>query len=289
MCQLRPFHRSARVPTTAFPKLSVRAPTAVQDEADVHATVLKRLPGDPVLGVGWMVHFIPFHRSAAPRSATAVQATVDVQDTAARPPPGDGLGVRWMAQLLPFHRSASVRTPAGPPPTATQNEADMHVTPPNKLPGAGLGVGWMAQLRPFHRSARVATGFPALSRRPPTATQNEADVHATPVKLPADPEGLGVAWIVQSSPFHRSASAPAFDAPTATQSVSEAQETAFRFAPGRVGICCRRQLRPFHHRASVDTTPRVGPTMPTAAHASVAGQAIPFSWFSAAPTGLGTA
>ena len=53
-------------------------------------------------------------------------------------------------------------------------------------------------------------------------------------------------------------------------------------------MCCRRQLRPFHRRASVDTTPRVGPTMPTAAHASVAGQAIPFSWFSAAPTGLGT-
>jgi hypothetical protein len=109
MCQFRPFHRSARVPTTAFPKLSVRAPTAVQDEADVHATVLKRLPGDPVLGVGWMVHFVPFHRSAAPRSATAVQATVDVQDTAARPPPCDGLGVRWMAQLRTVvHQAPSV-------------------------------------------------------------------------------------------------------------------------------------------------------------------------------------
>src|SRR5215467_13607108 len=243
ICQLRPFHRSARVPKNAFPKLSVSSPAAVQDEADVHATVLKRLPGDPVLGVGWMVHFVPFHRIAAPRSATAVQATVDVQVTPPRPPPCGGLGVRWMAQLLPFHRSA-----------------------------------------------RVATGFPALSRRKPAATQNEADVHATPVKpLPADPGGLGVAWIVQSSPFHRSASVPAFDAPTATQSVSEAQDTAFRLAPGRVGMRCRCQVRPFHRRASVDTTPRVGPTVPTAAHASVAGQAIPFSWLSAAPTGLGTA
>jgi hypothetical protein len=145
MCQLRPFHRSARVPKNAFPELSVSSPAAVQDEADVHATVLKRLPGDPVLGVGWMVHFVPFHRSAAPRSATAVQATVDVQDTAARPPPDDGSGVCWMAQLLPFHRSASVLTPAGPPPTATQNDADVHATPPKPLPGAGLGVRWMAQ------------------------------------------------------------------------------------------------------------------------------------------------
>jgi hypothetical protein len=94
MCQLRPFHRSARVPKNAFPELSVSSPAAVQDEADVHATVLNMLPGDPVLGVGWMVHFVPFHRIAAPRSAAAVQATVDVQDTAARPPPCDGSGVR---------------------------------------------------------------------------------------------------------------------------------------------------------------------------------------------------
>jgi hypothetical protein len=47
-------------------------------------------------------------------------------------------------------------------------------------------------------------------------------------------------------------------------------------------------LVPFHRRASADTTPRVGPAVPTATHRSVAGQAIPFSWFSAAPTGLGT-
>src|SRR5262249_20598022 len=174
--------------------------------------------------------------------------------------------------------------------TATQNDAEVPATPPKPLPGAGWGVGWMAQLLPFHRSARVATGFPALSRRKPTATQNEADVHATPVKPPlADPGGLGVAWIVQSSPFHLSARVPAFDAPTATQSVSESQDAAFRFAPGRVGMCCGCQLGPFHRRASVDTPPRVGPTVPTARHRPVAGQAIPFSWFSAAPTGAGTA
>src|SRR5215468_11413908 len=89
MCQVRPFHRSARV-SNWCPELSVSSPAAVQDEADVHDTVFKRLPADPVLGVGWMVHFVPFHCSAAPRSATAVQATVDVQDIAVRPPPCDG-------------------------------------------------------------------------------------------------------------------------------------------------------------------------------------------------------
>src|SRR6516225_10245891 len=98
MAQLRPFHRSARVSTTAFPKLSVRAPAAVQAEADVHATLLNRLPGDHGLGVGWMAQLLPFHRSA----------------------------------------SVAPAGPPGPPPTATQNDADVHDTLPNKLPGAGL-------------------------------------------------------------------------------------------------------------------------------------------------------
>src|SRR6516165_2527002 len=98
MAQLRPFHRSARVSTTAFPKLSVRAPAAVHAEADVHATLLNMLPGDPVLGVGWITHLVPFHRSARVagpvlevpfRPPAAVQTTMDVQDTPARKPPGD--------------------------------------------------------------------------------------------------------------------------------------------------------------------------------------------------------
>ena len=300
-----PFHRSARVPTTAFPKLSVRAPTAVQDEADVHATVLKKLPGDPVLGVGWMVHFVPFHRSAKVagpeldvpfRFPAAVQATTDVQDTEPRKPPGDGLGVRWMAQLLPFHRSASV--PAGPPPTAVQDEADVHATLTRKLPGdpEGLGVGWMAQLLPFHRSASVLAGFPALSSRAPTATQDEADVHATPFrKPPGDPEGLGVGWMAQLLPFHRSArvlplGVKTLEAPTAVQADGAVQSTPNSASPlARLGVGWRRHVVPFHRRASVEKTPRVGPAAPTATHRLVAGQAIAFSWFSAAPTGLGTA
>jgi hypothetical protein len=67
----------------------------------------------------------------------------------------------------------------------------------------------MCQLLPFHRSARVPTGFPALSVRAPTAVQDEAEVHATPMsKRPGDPEGLEVAWMVQRVPFHRSAKIP---------------------------------------------------------------------------------
>jgi len=255
----------------------------VQDEADVHATVLKRLPGDPVLGVGWMVHFVPFHRIAAPRAATAVQATVDVQDTAARPPPFDGLGVGWMCQLRPFHRSAKCLDPG-------RASADCHTERSRRARYAAEAAA--------RRRVRGGLDGPALAVPPlgqggdrvSRAIEGKADRHAPRSRrarhtgeAAARRSGGGVAWMVQSLPFHRSARVPAFDAPTATQSVSEAQDTAFRFAPGRVGMCCKRQVRPFHHRASVDATPRVGPTVPTATHASVAGQAIPFSGISRSP------
>jgi hypothetical protein len=117
MRHLAPFHRSARVPT-GFPALSVRPPTAVHDEADVHATPARKLPGDPEgLGVSWMRHLVPFHRSATVCtmpvaeccSPVVVQAEGVVQDTAPRKvctaPAGLGLGT--MAHFFPFHRSAS--------------------------------------------------------------------------------------------------------------------------------------------------------------------------------------
>jgi hypothetical protein len=63
ICHLVPFHCSARVPT-GVPML-VGAPTAVQAEDDVHATASRKplfaLDG---LGVAWMAHRAPFHRSA---------------------------------------------------------------------------------------------------------------------------------------------------------------------------------------------------------------------------------
>src|SRR5690348_14063076 len=67
------------------------------------------------------------------------------------------------------------------------------------------GVGWMCQFRPFHRSARVPkNAFPELSVSSPAAVQDEADVYATPPK-PLPGAGLGVRWMAQLLPFHRSA------------------------------------------------------------------------------------
>jgi hypothetical protein len=82
--------------------------------ADVHETALRKPPA----GVGWMAHFLPFHRSAscllspnglAAVSPTAVHALAEVHDTplkSMRVAPA-GLGVGWMTHFLPFHRCAS--------------------------------------------------------------------------------------------------------------------------------------------------------------------------------------
>src|SRR6266545_3427693 len=46
-----PSHRSASVPI-GLPEASVRAPTAMQTEGDVHATPLRKPPGDEGVGTG---------------------------------------------------------------------------------------------------------------------------------------------------------------------------------------------------------------------------------------------
>jgi hypothetical protein len=105
MRQRVPFHRSASVPI-GLPEASVRAPTAVQTEGDVHATLLRKPPGDEGAGTGWIRHFVPFHRSAKTPTAVpellkefpvAVQADDDVQDKPNRALPcaPGGLGVGW--------------------------------------------------------------------------------------------------------------------------------------------------------------------------------------------------
>ena len=66
------------------------------------------------LGVGWIDHPVPFHRSASGALMplpTAVQAVPEVQDT-----PSStlsylfGFGVDWIDHTVPFHRSARVNT-----------------------------------------------------------------------------------------------------------------------------------------------------------------------------------
>jgi hypothetical protein len=69
------------------------------------------------VGVGWIVHEVPFHCSASPETRvlfdvnpTAVQAVVDVHDTAERllesAPVGSGVG--WTVHRLPSHASTRV-------------------------------------------------------------------------------------------------------------------------------------------------------------------------------------
>ena len=61
---LVPFHRPASV-ATGVPVLSVRAPTAVHAETDVHDTASRKLPCAPEgLGMAWIRQVVPFQRSA---------------------------------------------------------------------------------------------------------------------------------------------------------------------------------------------------------------------------------
>jgi hypothetical protein len=95
-------------------------PTAVQSEdVVVHDTPLKPLSTAPVgLGVVWIDHPAPFHRSPnvvalwalLTEYPAAAQVVAEVHDTPlswldAAPA---GLGVVWIDQLVPFQRSAKV-------------------------------------------------------------------------------------------------------------------------------------------------------------------------------------
>jgi hypothetical protein len=183
----------------------------VQAVDDVHATPKRRLP-TAGLGVGWICHTAPFHRSASVDPSlelpTAVHAVADVHATPASTPPPAGGGVDWICQRLPFHRStrsASEPDPSFALPTAMHAVADVHATPlrlPYRTP-AGLGLGWIRHVLPFHRSTNVNVP-PLLGVKRPTAIHAEGDEHATPSRAPPPP-GVGVDWIRHRAPSHRSA------------------------------------------------------------------------------------
>src|SRR6266702_1811500 len=297
-----PFHRSASVPMP-LPEASVRAPTAMQTEGDVHATPLRKPPGDEGAGTGWIRHFVPFHRSAktptgvpellkefpvavqadddlqnkpnralpcapgglgvrgrghrapshraagvavkppqrAVRAPTAAQATADVQDTLARPPPARRLGVGWMRHFAPSHRSAKGRFAASP--VAVQADGDVQDTLPSWLGAAParLGVGWMRHRAPFHRSARV-WGMPERSLENPAAVQADGDGQATVFRgANWAPAGVGVGWMRHRVPFHRSARVPALgvkalEAPTAMEDEADTHATPDRTPPPCLGL-----------------------------------------------------
>jgi hypothetical protein len=210
---LVPFHRSAKTPT-GVPELLKEFPVAVQADDDVQDKPNRALPCAPGgLGVGWRRHREPSHRSASVpvnspelsvRAPTAAQATADVQDTLARPPPVRRLGVGWMRHFAPSHRSARGRFAASP--VAVQADGDVQDTLSNVLGAAplGLGVGWMRHRLPSHRSAKVRR-MPDLPTENPAAVQAEEAVQSTPIRRLSPPARLGVGWIRHRLPFHRSA------------------------------------------------------------------------------------
>src|SRR5215470_5309133 len=115
---------------------------------------------------------------------------------------GGSWGVGWMCQAVPFQRSARIIPPelVNVNPTAVQAAGAEHATPFSRPPPDGVGAGWMCQAVPFQRSTRLPRSDP------PTATQADGPVQATP---PREANwtfaGLGVDWMVQVDPSHRSA------------------------------------------------------------------------------------
>ena len=87
------------------------------------------------------------------------------------------------------------------------------------LPGWS-GVGWIPHPAPSRRSARV---WASPSRvESPTAVQLVAEGQETPKKIvDPEPDGVGVAWMVQADPFHTSTRVPAPASPTAVQAVHD--------------------------------------------------------------------
>lgn len=118
----------------------------------------------------------------------------------------------------------------------------------------------MRHLVPFHRSTSAGpTGSLALSTTPPTAVQADGPVQSTPKNpAPPVPAGLGVGWMRQRLPFHRSAMVTQVPealraSATAVQAEAEVQDTdcsRVTGAPGRCGIGTTLHRVPFHRSES---------------------------------------
>src|SRR6516165_7490583 len=183
-----------------------------------------------------------------------------------------------MRQPAPVHRSARVSGPAlvRYSPTAVQALA-VHATPLKKLPwpAESFRVGWTAHVVPFHRSTRVVDPAWAVPFRFPTAVQADADVQDTAASRPPG-AGLGVDWIDQPVPFHRSARGAAglpelsVENPTAVHADGEVHATPVKRLPGApvgIGAVCRCQRAPSHRSEKIPTgAPELLNSVPAAMH-----------------------
>ena len=96
----------------------------------------------------------------------------------------------------------------------------------------GLGMDWVFQVDPFQRSAS-GTRKNELFSYSPTAVQAVADEQDTPHRSAlGDPAGVGVGWIAQVLPFHRSARVsvvlPVSVNPPAVHAVADGHDTPFK-------------------------------------------------------------
>jgi hypothetical protein len=98
--------------------------------------------------------------------------------------------------------------------------------------------------------------------------------------LDGDPAGLGVGWICQLLPFHRSASVscapdPTTNCPTAVHAEPDGHDTplkALAAAPGGFGVDSTVHTPPLRRSASVTPSPDSLTCKPTAVHADAVGQ-----------------
>jgi len=153
-------------------------------------------------------------------------------------------------------------------PTAVQADEDEHDTLFRKAPcdPGGFGVDFTVHVMPFHCSASVTPAKKPELSLVPTAVQADDEVHDTEVRM-GDGPGLGADWMLHASPFHRSASVPRLEAPTAVHTVEDAHDTPEKplpCAPAGFGVGCTAQEEPFQRSASVTPTPELSVKLPTA-------------------------
>ena len=281
----------------------------MQAVAALHETPPKELSSwKGTLVEGWIVHVVPFHRSARPDESfawaedsldpTASHAVAEMQDTACKllMAAPVGFGVVWIVHAAPFQRSAKVRKvlPSLHAPTAVQAAAEVHETPLNEDLTAPVGT-WVDSsdhVVPFQRSAKVVEAKELFSQKP-TALQAVADVHDTPLSsIEEAPLTVGTVWIPQVVPFQRSANATVpvpFELPTAVQAVADVHETPSRLevlAP--VGFCVVWivHVAPFQRSAKVLVALPLDED-PTAVHAVAEMHDTACSVLEVAPLGLG--
>jgi hypothetical protein len=164
------------------------------------------------IGVVWIFHDLPSHASARntwfplllTASPTASQKEGEAQDTAFKKLSVDCAGATGCCSCHddPFHLSANGLafddvTLTLKYPTASHELALGHATACDcvKVDEAGLRIAWACHEWPVHVAAAATVEVVNVS---PTASQNPAEVHATPITPPTE---AGSAWATQADPF----------------------------------------------------------------------------------------